>query len=107
MTNWRNLQAGQRVRVTLDAEVQNVRPTYIHLGLPTGWLPKIRSEHADAATWEVIDPPLRVGPAEYRPAKKRCEVLALANGFAWVRYDTCGSYDTQPTHYFRNVSEGE
>ena len=103
--NWRDLKPGDRVRVTFEIDVTLVGDNFVLLGDNDDRV-TVEGTPADTATWEVIDPPFRVGPAEYRPAKKRCEVLAFANGFAWVRYDTCGSYDTQPTHYFRNVSEG-
>lgn len=109
MTNWRDLKYGDRVRVTFEAPVSFVCKSNINLTLdPDDYEAETSFTYteANAATWELLDPPLKVGTAEHLPTKKRCAVLALADGFAWVRYDTCGSYDTQPVNYFRNVSEG-
>ena len=105
--NWRDLKAGDRVRVTFEAELGAPCGELVSIYLLDGSDEKtvISQGEADAATWELLDPPLRVGSAVYRPNKRRCEVLAIHDGLAWVRYAQDGGYDIVPAAHIKNTDE--
>lgn len=84
--NWRDLSEGDHVRVTFELPVDLVSESYLILGSIDDGV-AVDATVADAATWELLDPPLRVGRAQYKPSEESCDVLATHGGLAWVKFD--------------------
>lgn len=83
MTNWRDLKPGDRVRVTFEEPVHG----------------------ADAATWELLSRPLKVGPAKFKMCGVLCDVLALHGKWAWIKYVNTGVVGTSLAEMLVNIDE--
>ena len=88
--NWRDLKPGDRVRVTFEAPVSFVFESSINLTLDPAddetETPFTYAE-ANAAKWELLEPTLRVGRAKHKHNGWPCDVLAIHDDLAWIRYD--------------------
>lgn len=106
--NWREIPDGQRVRVTFEADAYDASKFGITLALAGSKESRTElfASEADAATWELIDPPLRVGPAEFRRNSNRVTVLAVHRGRVWVQFPYDLRYEVDAA-LLRNISEGE
>lgn len=105
--NWRDLKPGDRVRVTFEAPVSFVCKSSICLALdPTEDEEETSFTYteANAATWELLEPTLRVGRAKFKHTGTGCQVLAINENAAWIKHDR-GGYDTFMTEYLENIDE--
>ena len=105
--NWKDLKPGDRVRVTFEADVVERNEYGVELNLSglCNVVTSIDRNEADAATWELLDPPLRVGRAKFRINNAPCEVLAIHGDVAWIKYDDSGGYNTVAAPILINIDE--
>ena len=101
--NWRDLKPGDRVRVTFEIDVTLVGDNFVLLGDNDDRV-TVEGTPADTATWELLDPPLKVGLAEFKHNGLSCQVLAIYERVAWIKY-WHGGYDTIPINHLVNIDE--
>lgn len=106
--NWRDLKPGDRVRVTFEASVSFACQSSINLTLDPADNEAETSfidVEADAATWELLPKPLRVGLAKFKTSGVLCDVLALYGEWAWVKCSNSGGVRTSLAENLVNIDE--
>lgn len=104
--NWRDLKPDNLVRVTFEMPVRRVAENYLTLGGDDIDVKLVVDEKpADAAKWELLPKPLKIGRAKHWPSGHSCQVLAIHEGLAWIVFDLSGDYATRSVCHLENIDE--